>query len=114
MASVETLKSRYAAQGVEFVVVYVEDPHPGEPGYRDLRQPESLEERTQYAKNLVGDHAMEATVVVDEMDDAVWKLYGSLPNMIYVIDRDGRVAYHATWTMPDQIDGVLSELTANA
>lgn len=32
------------------------------------------------------------------------------PNMAYVIDRAGKVAYHATWTMSDKIDRVLAEL----
>ncbi len=112
MASIEALKSKYRDRGVEFVVVYVEDPHPGEPGYRDFTQPADHAERTAYAKRLVGERGMDATVVVDEMDDAVWTQYGSLPNMVYVIDRDGRVAYHATWTLPGKLDAVLEELIA--
>jgi len=112
VASIETLKQKYAAQGVEFVVVYVQDPHPGEPGFRRYIQPKSLEDRRAYAEELVADHQMQATVVVDELDDGVWKQYGSLPNMVYVIDRDGAVAYHATWAMAEQIDRVLAELSA--
>ncbi len=104
------MKAQYGDRGVEFVVVYVEDPHPLEPGFREIPQPRSIEERTQYAQRLVAERDMEATVVVDEMDGAVWKRFGSLPNMVYVIDREGRVAYHATWTMPDQIGSVLEEL----
>ncbi len=110
MASIESLKKKYGARGVEFVVVYVEDPHPGEPGYRDYRQPETFDERKRYADRLVAERGMEATVVVDDMDDAVWKQYGSLPNMIYVVDREGKIAYHATWTMADKIDRVLADL----
>ena len=80
--------------------MYVEDPHPGEPGFREFSQPADHTERRAYAKRLADERGMRAKVVVDEMDDAVWKLYGSLPNMVYVIDRDGTVAYHATWTLP--------------
>jgi len=111
VASIENLKRKYADRDVAFVVVYVEDPHPGEPGFRNFRQPESSRERIDYAKQLVSERAMGATVVVDGMDNRIWEQFGSLPNMVYVTDRDGTVAYHATWTIPNQIDRVLSELT---
>ena len=112
MASVEALRSRFRERGVEFVVVYVEDPHPEERGFRDIPQAQSIEERTRYAERLITERDMEATVVVDEMDDAVSKRFGSLPNMVYVIDREGQIAYHATWTMPGQIESVLEELVS--
>ncbi len=57
---------------------------------------------------------MAATVVVDTMEDEISQQFGSLPNMIYVIDRDGTIAYKATWTMSDKIDNVLGTLTAKA
>lgn len=110
MASIEALKGKYAAKGVEFVVVYVEDPHPGEPGFRRYTQPETYEQRKGYAQGLVAERRMETTVLVDEMDDAVWTQYGSLPNMVYIVDRGGAIAYQATWTMADKVDRVLSEL----
>ena len=92
-------------------MVYVEDPHPGEPGFREFTQPTDHGERTAYANRLVHERGMQATVVVDEMDDAVWTQYGSLPNMVYVIDRDGTVAYHATWTRAEKLDAVLERLS---
>ncbi len=97
---------------MECVVVYVRDPHPGEPAYRKYVQPENMEQRKQYAKELADTRNMTATVVVDSMQDEVYKLFGSLPNMVYVIDRDGTIAYKATWTLADKIDQVLSQMTA--
>lgn len=46
------------------------------------------------------------------MEDEISEQFGSLPNMIYVIDRDGIIAYKATWTMAERIDRVLGALTA--
>jgi hypothetical protein len=37
--------------------------------------------------------ALEMPAVVDEMDDAVAQAYAALPERLYVIDRDGKVAY---------------------
>lgn len=95
-------------------MVYVREPHPGEPAYRRYIQPQNLEQRRQYARELAATRQMKATVVVDTMDDAVSAQFGSLPNMVYVIDRDGTIAYKATWTMAEKIDWVLEALTADS
>ena len=52
-------------------------------------------------------------VLVDGMDEAVHRQYGSLPNMVYVIDKAGKIAYKTTWTVAEEIDSVLAELTAS-
>ena len=96
---------------MEFVVVYVRDPHPGEPAYRKYVQPENMKQRKQYAKELADTRNMAATVVVDSIQDETYTLYGSLPNMVYVINRDGTIAYKATWAMADKIDPVLGAMT---
>ena len=50
-------------------------------------------------------------VLVDSMDEAVHRQYGSLPNMLYVIDKAGNIAYKSTWTVAEELDTVLTELT---
>lgn len=109
----ERLKAKYASYGVEFVVVYVREPHPGEPAYRKYQQPQTLAQRRQYAQELATTRQMKATIVVDIMNDDISARFGSLPNMVYVIDRQGAIAYSATWTMAEKIDHVLSVLTAD-
>jgi len=112
VAPIEQLKEKYGKNGVEFVVVYVREPHPGEPAFRQYKQPQNLEQRRQYAQELAVTRLMKTTVVVDTMDDVVSEQFGSLPNMVYVIDRNGTIAYKATWTMAEKIDQVLAVLTA--
>lgn len=95
-------------------MVYIREPHPGEPAFRQYVQPQNLEQRRQYARELATTRHMKATVVVDTMDDAVSEQFGSLPNMVYVIDHNGTIVYKATWTMAEKIDRVLGTLTAEA
>ncbi len=45
------------------------------------------------------------------MDEAIHRQYGSLPNMVYVINKAGNIAYKATWTVAEKLDRVLAELT---
>ena len=88
------------------------DPHPEEPAYRQYTQPENIDQRKQYAQELADTRSMDATVIVDSMADEISKEYGSLPNMVYVIDREGTIAYKATWTLSEKIDQVLSQMMA--
>jgi len=37
--------------------------------------------------------ALEMPALVDEMDDAVAAAYGAMPERLYLISRDGKVAY---------------------
>jgi hypothetical protein len=49
-------------------------------------------------------------VVVDDLDGTMHRAYGMLPNMIYVLDRDGRVAYKAMWTDHADLAATLANL----
>ena len=93
------------------MVVYVRDPHPEEPAFRQYPQPENIDQRKKYAQELVETCNMNAAVIVDSMADDVSKEFGSLPNMVYVINREGTIAYKATWTLSEKIDEVLSQMT---
>lgn len=37
--------------------------------------------------------SLELPALVDEMDDAVAAAYGAMPERLYVVGRDGRIAY---------------------
>lgn len=98
---------------MEFLVVYVREAHPGERAYREYSQPQCFEQKLTYARRLVAKKDLTCPVLVDGMEEAVHRQYGSLPNMVYVIDKAGNIAYKATWTVAEEIDVVLAELTAD-
>lgn len=58
-----------------------------------LRQHQSLEERARVGETCMLKLALELPAAVDEMDDAVARAYGAMPERLYLIGRDGRVAY---------------------
>lgn len=108
----EQLARKYADRDVQFAAVYVREPHPEERAFRQYRKHQSMEHKMQYAKDLVRLKAMHVPVVVDGLDEATHRLLGSLPNLAYVVDKEGRVVYKSTWTNAEHIDEVLSELTS--
>lgn len=107
----EALRRKFSGRDVEFLLVYVREAHPEERGYRWVKQPQTLEQKLAHACRLVEERGMTVTVLVDGMDQAVHRRFGSLPNMVYVIDKEGRIVYKSTWTRAARLDEVLTALT---
>jgi hypothetical protein len=86
---------------VEFYVVYIKEIHPTDgwqlkENIRDgvlHRQHQSMEERVAVGEACMSKLALEMPALVDEMDDAVAKDYAAMPERLYLIGRDGRIAY---------------------
>jgi hypothetical protein len=58
-----------------------------------FRQHRSLEERVEVGAACMLKMALEMPAVADEMDDAVARAWAALPERLYLIGRDGTVAY---------------------
>lgn len=58
-----------------------------------FRQHRSMEERVEVGQTCMRKLDLEMPAVVDAMDDAVSKAYAALPERLYLVGRDGRVAY---------------------
>jgi alkylhydroperoxidase family enzyme len=86
---------------VQFLAVYVREAHPVE-GWRmasndrvgvTFSQPRSQAERTSVAARCCTTLEITMPLLVDTMDDRVNHTYSGMPDRLYVIGRDGRVAY---------------------
>lgn len=110
----EQLAEKYAPHDVQFVCLYVREPHPGERAFRRYEKHTSHEHKLRYARELVWLKAMKVPVIVDGgLDEATHRALGGLPNLAYVVDKNGRVVYKATWTNAEHLDEVLSELVSD-
>ncbi|MHC4662151.1 MAG: alpha/beta hydrolase family protein [Planctomycetota bacterium] len=49
-------------------------------------------------------------MLVDDFSCSMQRDYGGLPNMVYIIDRAGNVAWKAAWTRANEIQSKLEEL----
>jgi predicted nucleic acid-binding protein len=58
-----------------------------------VAQHRSLEERVAVGETCMLKMALEMPAVVDAMDDAVARAYAAVPERLYLIGIDGRVAY---------------------
>lgn len=100
MGELEALYDRHR-DAVAFFIVYIREAHP-EDGWvlADNRReeialvdPTSLEERAAAADACVLRLQTRIPVLLDDVDDAVALAYGGWPDRLYLIGRDGRVAF---------------------
>lgn len=59
----------------------------------NVTQPKTTAERTRVAVECCESLKMSLPLLVDDIDDAVGRAYSGFPDRLYLIDRDGRVAY---------------------
>ena len=97
---VEEVYERYKEKA-NFLMVYVREAHPSD-GWKmasntrvgvDVKQPTTFDERVGVANQFCTKLKPNIPVVVDELNDPVGHAYSGMPARLYVIDREGKVAY---------------------
>ena len=82
--------------------------HPGE----EIPQPTTYAKRVKLARRLQREERVPFTIIVDEIDDTVRKLYRAWPSSIFIINRDGLLVYKSLWAYGPAIELTLKELSA--
>jgi peroxiredoxin len=90
---------------VEFLVIYVREAHPGS----RTRPAASLDEKIKLAKEMRDAYGEQREILVDDLEGPMHQSYGSLPNMVYVVDPEGQVIYRCDWSFANRIDAVLAD-----
>ena len=106
----EQIQEKYADRDVQVLHLYVREPHPDERSFHGYYQPKTYDTKMKYAKDLVEKKGITTPVLVDAMDEKNHEAMGRLPNMAYVIGKNGNVYYKADWADADKIDKALAEL----
>jgi hypothetical protein len=85
------------------VFVYTHEAHPGE----RVPHHDSFETKLANARLLRDEVGIRRPILVDDHDGTVHRAYGELPNMTWVIDRGGTVAYKASWTSAANVESFV-------
>ena len=88
---------------VEFLLVYVREAHPGS----RLGPHESNAQKIQRAEKLKVFYDEPRKILIDDLQGKMHKAYGELPNMVYIIDPNGRIIYRSDWSFPKRIEKIL-------
>ena len=121
----EKVYQEYRSQA-HFVIVYTLEAHPvgTKSPYSDeewvtwinrltnvlIPQTTTEEARQTRADQSREDLDVHQVILVDTMDNAVWRQYGSAPSSAFVIDHHGSVVLRQVWIDPDEIRVTLQNL----
>ncbi len=85
---------------MQFLLVYIREAHPADgwsvqvnPRLRYVEHPTSSVERFQVANSCVNDLEIAMPCLIDDLDDSTMTAYNALPDRLYLVGRDGRIAF---------------------
>ncbi|MBI2183862.1 MAG: TlpA family protein disulfide reductase [Thaumarchaeota archaeon] len=97
--SLEKLYEEYRDKGFEFFLVYVREAHPGEAISHHL----SYEQKKVNAERMQKEEKVGVPIIVDDLEGHIHNSYGSRPNMLYVISRQGLIVYKSDWADTEEL-----------
>lgn len=92
---------------IAFVNLYVREAHPG----AQYAQPETMEQKTAFARDLKRRDALPWLVAVDDLEGTLHQQLDPKPNALYVMNKEGLVAFRALWSN-DRYEAIREPLTA--
>ena len=100
------LYQRFCDKDFEFFTVYVQESHPAE----HFGAHKTQEQKVSAAQSCQIQDAIQVPILVDEFEGPVHRAYGLMPNMVYIIDKDGKIAYRSGWTDHKDVEIALANL----
>lgn len=87
--------------------VYTHEAHPGE----RVPSHDSIGTKLAHARLLRDEVGIRRPILVDDPAGSAHRAYGGLPNMTWVIERGGTIAYKAGWTVAANVESFLDRYT---
>lgn len=100
-ASIDEIYNRWKDDAL-FLTIYLREAHPvgDQPATETnakagllFKQPTTLDERLDIARQCIAKLNVKTPLIVDEMDNRVGREYAAFPDRLYVVDREGLVAF---------------------
>jgi hypothetical protein len=88
------LADEYTARRVGSYFIYTHEAHPGEL-YPHLT---SMEQKHEHAEDLRDIYGVTRPILVDALDGACHRGFGSMPNMSWIFNSSGAPVYKSDWT----------------
>ncbi|MEK6256141.1 MAG: hypothetical protein N2C13_02345 [Chloroflexota bacterium] len=101
-----SLADKYIDKGIGSVFLYTHEAHPGE-NYLHLT---SMEQKFKHARDLRDVIGVTRPILVDALDGSCHRAYGSMPNMSWILNRNGAPVYKGDWTDVASIEDSIEYL----
>jgi peroxiredoxin len=102
------LKEEFGGKGVSFFLLYTREPHPAE----NYPAHSSAEQKLAYARDLKRLEDVRFPIIVDDLDGRIHRSYGTWPNALFVIHKDGRLIFRSNMANHRELRQFLEDLVA--
>ena len=102
----DEIADRFSGGGVGSVFVYTHEAHPGE-HYPHLS---SMEQKFRHARDLRDVLSGRRMILLDSLDGACHRAYGSMPNMSWIFTNSGVPVYKSDWTDAGSVENAIEYL----
>ena len=97
------LADTYAEQKIGSIFLYTHEAHPAEI-YPHLT---SMAQKFKHAQDLRDVLGVTRPILVDSLDGACHRTYGSMPNMTWIFNKSGFPVYKSDWTDVDSVEQAI-------
>jgi len=98
-----SIADRYEDQGVGSIFLYTHEAHPGE-CFPYLM---SMEQKAKHARALRDELGVTRPILLDALDGACHRAYGSMPNMTWIFARSGVPVYKSNWSDANSVEHAI-------
>jgi len=98
------IADQFSNRNVGSTFLYTHEAHPGE-NYPHLT---SMEQKFDHARDLRDILGVTRPIVVDALDGACHRAYGSMPNMTWIFNSSGVPVYKSDWSDASSVGNALS------
>jgi peroxiredoxin len=103
------LTKKYRRKGVTFLTVYTVEQGLGWQA-DDYFSKHERAKGLRFQVSAQSGQRMTAKILVDDMEETVYKTYGSVPAGVFIVDQDGNLAFKAKVVNTADVEKVLEEL----
>ena len=97
------IAEKFAERNVGSIFLYTNEAHPGE-HYPPLR---SMAQKFIHARALRDHYGVTRPIMLDALDGACHRAYGSMPNMTWIFNRSGLPIYKSDWTDAASVENAI-------
>jgi hypothetical protein len=101
--SMNAIADRHKDRGVGSIFLYTHEAHPGE-YYSHLT---SMEQKFRHARDLRDRLGANRPILLDSLDGACHRAYGSMPNMSWIFLSSGVPVYKSDWTDAHSVENAV-------
>jgi hypothetical protein len=106
--SMNALAEKFTGRKIGSIFLYTHEAHPAEI-YPHLT---SMAQKFQHARDLRDILGVSRPILVDSLDGACHRAYGSMPNMTWIFNKSGIPVYKSDWTDVTSVEAAVNYLLA--